>query len=407
MKSLGKKAIYRLCGLITLVLIMAAPAWAKEPAERIRTGLDEAESGEFREFKGKWVGVITNHTGVNSSGRHIVDLLCNAPGVKLSLIFSPEHGLGGDLDEKVASGIDSASRLPLYSLYGDAQRPGNEMLKGLDVLVFDIQDAGVRFYTYITTMAYAMEEAAENGLEFYVLDRPNPVAASVVEGPVLDEGLQSFTAYFPMPVRHGMTIGELALMFNSEYNIGAKLHVIPMRGYRRDLDYDETGLPWPAPSPNLRTLTQTRLYPGVALIESANVSVGRGTATPFELVGAPWINKDELARYLSGRNLAGVRFVADEFVPAENKYKNEVCQGIRIVITDEDALDPIALGLELTAALYRLYPDSFLVDKVLPMFGTQQVLDDIKNCASTEAIACAWEPSLARFKALRAKYLLY
>ncbi|MDH4100327.1 MAG: DUF1343 domain-containing protein [Nitrospirota bacterium] len=407
MKSLYRKTLQWFSGIIALALLLPMVSHSGESAERVMTGLDVLESGGFQELRGKWVGVITNHTGVNSSGRHIVDLLCNAPGVKMAAIFTPEHGFEGKLDEKVASGTDPASRLPVHSLYGTSQRPTNELLKGLDALVFDIQSVGVRFYTYITTMAYAMEEAAENGLDFYVLDRPNPVDASVVEGPVLDEGLQSFTAYFPMPVRHGMTMGELALMFNTEYKIGAKLHVIPMRGYQRDLDYDDTGLPWPAPSPNLRTLTQTKLYPGVALIESANVSVGRGTATPFELVGAPWIKKDELARYLSGQNLAGVKFVAEEFVPAENKYKNKVCQGVRIVIADDDALDPVVLGLELTAALYRLYPDQFLIDKTLPMFGSQEVLDAIQDCASTESIACVWEPQLERFKAMRAKYLLY
>ncbi len=245
------------------------------------------------------VGLITNHSGIDSMGRRTVDLLHQAPGVKLVSIFSPEHGFFGNAEGKVSSMKEPFTGLPIYSLYGDVSRPTQKMLIGLDALVFDIQDAGARFYTYITTMGYAMEACAKKGIPFYVLDRPNPINASLVQGPILDSNLRSFTGYFPLPIRHGMTVGELAKMFNGEKKIGAKLHVVKMRGYERTHWYDETGLLWVSPSPNLRTLTEAILYPGVAMVEGSNVSVGRGTTTPFELLGAPWINGEELASYLN------------------------------------------------------------------------------------------------------------
>lgn len=374
---------------------------------RLETGIDVLAAEGFTPLSGLRIGLITNHTGRDAAGRRTLDLLFQARGVKLAALFSPEHGLYGNLDEKIASGAEPGTSLPVYSLYGDARRPTGAMLEGLDALVFDVQDAGVRFYTYITTMAYAMEAAAGKGLDFYVLDRPNPIGGEAVQGPLLDEDLKSFTGYFPLPVRHGMTVGELAQMFNAENRIGAKLHVIRMRGWQRGNWYDETGQQWVAPSPNLRTLTQAALYPGVALVEGANVSVGRGTEAPFELLGAPWIDGNELAAYLNGRNIQGVRFVPADFVPSENRYKNRLCHGVRIALTERQTLDAPALGVEIASALYRLYPQDFQLDKTLSLIGSRQVLAALRNGEDPGAIAAQWQGRVEEFRALRARYLLY
>jgi uncharacterized protein YbbC (DUF1343 family) len=257
--------------------------------EKIQSGLDVLAEEQFAPLAGLRVGLITNHTGRDSNGRRTIDLLRAALHVNVVALFSPEHGLYGKADDKVASGTDATTTLPVHSLYGSVLRPTDAMLNGVDALVFDMQDAGARFYTYVTTMAYAMEAAARKGIDFYVLDRPNPIDGVHVQGPVLDADLLSFTGYFSLPVRRGMTVGELAQLFNVEKKIGVKLHVILMRGYQRTEWYDDTGLPWIAPSPNLRTLEQATLYPGVAIVEGANVSVGRGTRSPFEVIGARWV----------------------------------------------------------------------------------------------------------------------
>ncbi|HSH14247.1 MAG TPA: exo-beta-N-acetylmuramidase NamZ domain-containing protein, partial [Desulfurivibrionaceae bacterium] len=330
----------------------------------VRTGIDVLREEDFTALAGLRVGLITNHTGLDREGRRTLDLVRQAANLQLVALFSPEHGLAGTRDELIASSTESASGLPVYSLYGKDKRPTEQMLAGLDALVFDVQDAGARFYTYITTMAYAMEAAARQGIPFYVLDRPNPINARLVQGPVLDENLKSFTGYFPLPVRHGMTVGELAGLFNQENRIGADLHVVKMRGYNRDAWFDETGLAWVNPSPNLRSLTQAILYPGTGLIEGANLSVGRGTATPFELVGAPWINGQRLAGYLAKRNIKGVRFSPAEFTPESSNFARQPCQGIRIELQDREALDPTLLGIEIAAALYRLYPAKFKLDHI-------------------------------------------
>ena len=380
---------------------------ASDGPDRVRPGIEVLAGSGFEPLVGKRIGVITNHTGIDASGRSTLQLLLRAPGVKVGAIFSPEHGLSGALDEKVASGRDPATGLPIYSLYGKVTRPTAEMLRGLDALVYDIQDVGARFYTYITTMAYAMEAASGAGLDFYVLDRPDPITASMVQGPVLDPDLKSYIGYFPLPVRYGMTAGELAHLFNKEKAIGAKLHVVPMQGYRREAWFDQTGLRWVNPSPNLRSLTQAILYPGVGMIESANVSVGRGTATPFEIIGAPWIAGDRLARYLNGRRLPGVVFEPVTFTPAASPYAHQRCGGVRFKVVDRNALDVAALGVELAAALYRLYPGKFLIDKTVGMIGSRQVLQAIKNGDDPRVIERRWQPGLDAFGRLRARYLLY
>lgn len=373
----------------------------------VQTGIDILESENFAPLQGLRVGLITNHTGRDSQGTRTIDLLHQASGVKLVAIFSPEHGLWGKADEHVSSGTDPGTGLPVYSLYGSVERPTDEMLRGMDALVFDIQDAGVRFYTYLTTLGYAMESAAQKGIAVYVLDRPNPVNGSSVEGPVLDADLKSFVGYYPLPVRHGMTVGELAEMFNRQQNLGVKLHVIKMRGWERSDWFDETGLQWINPSPNLRSLAEATLYPGVAMVEGANVSVGRGTDTPFELLGAPWIESQKLAEYLNQRRIQGVRFMPVDFEPQSNRFGGEVCHGVRIVLLDRQALDPPELGVEIAAALYKLYPTHFELDKTLSLIGSRSVVQGIREGRDPRAIASHWQNALQEFRRTRAKYLLY
>ena len=372
---------------------------------KVKTGLDVLVAKKFSSLVGLRVGLITNHSGVDSGGRRSVDLIHRAPGVSLVRIFSPEHGLSGQLEGSVRHTRDLSTGLLVYSLYGDILKPSRKMLDGLDAVVFDIQDAGTRFYTYITTLGYAMEAAAKRGIAFYVLDRPNPLTGSWVQGPMMDKNTKSFTGYFPLPIRHGMTVGELAQMFNVENKIGVKLHVIRMAGYQRTSWYDETGLPWVNPSPNLRSLTQAILYPGVAMVEGANVSVGRGTDTPFQVLGAPWVSADELTQYLNKRKIPGVTFRPTHFVPHRYRFKDQPCHGIQIILNDRQCFDSPSLGVEIASALYRLYPKDFEIDKTLPLMGSRLV-DAIKE-SDPHFIVSKWEESLEEFQKLRAKYLLY
>lgn len=374
---------------------------------KVQTGIDVLEAKKFASLKGLRIGLITNHSGVDAEGQRTIDLLYKAPNLKLKAVFSPEHGITGKNDEKVASATDAATGLPVYSLYGDIKYPTEKMLEDLDALVFDMQDTGARFYTYMTTMGYAMEAAAKKGISFYVLDRPNPITGSIVQGPVSDENFRSFTSYFPLPVRHGMTIGELAGMFNTEKRIGAKLNVLKMHGYERTDWYDETGLNWINPSPNLRTLTEAVLYPGVALAEGANVSVGRGTATPFELLGAPWIDAKKLSSYLNSRRIQGVRFMPMDFTPDSNTFKNELCHGVQIILVDRQALDPTVMGIEIISALYKLFPADFKIDKTSDIICAGWILQAIKNENNPDSIVMQWQASLEQFRKLRSRYLIY
>ncbi|MDP1960861.1 MAG: DUF1343 domain-containing protein, partial [Reyranella sp.] len=339
--------------------------------------------------------------------RRTADVLHAAAGPKLVALFSPEHGLDAAREGKIASGRDASTGLPVHSLYGETQRPTAAMLAGLDGLVFDMQDVGTRYYTYATTMAYAMDAAAQYKLDFFVLDRPNPITGSTVQGPVLDADLVSFITYLPLPVRHGMTIGELARLFNEEKKLGAKLHVVKMRHYDRASWFDQTGFAWVAPSPNLRRLEQVVLYPGVAMVEAANVSVGRGTDTPFEVMGAPWIDGKALAQYLGGRAIAGVRFEAVTFTPREWAFAGQPCQGVRIHLTDRNRLDSPLLGIELMAALQRLHGDRFAIDRTLGMIGSRESLAAIKAQVDPREIVPTWSPALDGFRARRGSSLLY
>jgi uncharacterized protein YbbC (DUF1343 family) len=280
-------------------------------------------------------------------------------------------------------------------------------LKNLDAVVVDIQDAGARFYTYETTLGYFLEAAAKAGIEIVVLDRPNPITGSLVQGPIADPGHESFTNYFELPVRHGMTMGELAKLFNSERNINVRLTVIPMEGWIRGDWYDSTGLAWVNPSPNLRSLTEAALYSGVAIVEGTNVSVGRGTDTPFELVGAPWVKARELAQYLNARNISGVRFVPASFTPSAGTNSGQKCEGVNILLTDRNSFDAPELGVELASALHKLYPDQFHMERMLDLLVNQPVYDAIAAGEDPRRIAADWQERLEKFQQMRQKYLIY
>jgi uncharacterized protein YbbC (DUF1343 family) len=373
----------------------------------VRLGIDVLVAEEFARLRGKRVGLIANQTSRTTDDRRTLDLLASAPEVTLAAVFSPEHGLEGQLSGPVADSVDTGTGFRVYSLYGKTRRPTAEMLAGLDVLVFDIQDAGVRYYTYATTMAYAMEEAAQQGLEFVVLDRPNPLNGATVQGPRLDADRLNFEGYFPLPLRHGMTMGELAQLFNAEASIGVRLRIVPMENWRREMWFDETGVGWVNPSPNLRSLTGNIFYPAVELLRAGEVSVGRGTETPFELLGAPWIEGEQLAAYLEARDISGVRFVAAEFTPTEDVHPNRRCQGVRLVLTDRSALDAGRLGVELLSALARLYPNDFRLAKTIRLLGSQRTLERIHAGDGAMAIVAGWQEDLDAFCKLRALYLLY
>ena len=381
----------------------------------VRTGLDVLEAHNFDVISGgaakKNIGVLTNQTGVDAQGKRTIDVLAQAPGVSLQAIFSPEHGVTGALDTTdIGNSKDAATGVPVYSVYGatDAARhPPLEVLQKLDAVVIDIQDAGARFYTYETTLGYFLEAAAKAGIEIIVLDRPDPITGSFVQGPISEPGHESFTNYFSLPVRHGMTLGELAKMFNAERGINAKLTVVPMEGWMRGDWFDSTGLAWVNPSPNLRSLAEAALYPGVALVEGTNVSVGRGTDTPFELLGAPWINGRELAAYLNRREISGVRFVPVNFTPSASVHSGENCGGVNIVLVERNAFDAPELGIELASALHKLYPQQFHIERMNELLLNQAVYDAIVQGQDPRRIADDWREALEKFQLVRQKYLIY
>jgi len=381
----------------------------------VKTGIDVLESHQFDVIRGvdskKRVGIVTNQTGVDSDGQRTIDVLAHAPGVSLDAIFSPEHGVTGTLDTtSVGNSKDAATGVPVYSVYGGtdaARHPPLNVLKNLDAVVIDLQNVGARFYTYETTMAYFLEASAKANIDVIVLDRPVPITGSIVQGPLTDPGRQSFTTYVSVPVRHGMTMGELAQMFNGERRLNARLKIVPMEGWIRGDWLDSTGLEWINPSPNLRSLTEATLYPGVGMVEGANVSVGRGTDTPFELLGAPWIKGRELAAYLNARNISGVRFVPVAFTPSDSLYKGQLCSGVNIVLLDRSVLDAPEMGVELASALHKLYPDSFQVQKMSDLLFNQSVLDAIMQSEDPRRIAQDWQEQLDAFNRMRLSYLIY
>ena len=403
----GGGNVTALRGQVATVVASALRDAPAPPRGPVWTGLDVLREEGFRRLSGRRVGLLTNRTGRARDGASTIDLLAGAPGVELAALFSPEHGIRGELDGPVASGRDAATGLPVHSLYGGTRRPTAAMLRGLDTVVVDLQDAGARFYTYATTMAYVLEAAARHGLRVVVLDRPNPIGGAVVGGPLLDAESLGFTGYFPSPVRHGLTLGELARLFNAERAIGADLEVVAMRGWTRAHWFDETGLTWVDPSPNLRNLHQAALYPGIGAVEGANLSVGRGTDTPFEQIGAPWIDGPALAGELNRAGLPGLRAYPVSFTPDGSRFAGEPCHGVFFVVTDRDALRPVRLGLEVAAALHRLHGDAFDLDAVARLFGSRAMLARIRAGDPTWAIAAGWDDGAAAWRRLSAPYLLY
>jgi uncharacterized protein YbbC (DUF1343 family) len=370
-------------------------------------GIDVLKNDNFKLLEGRRIALITNHSGRDREGKRTIDLLMASKNLTVVRLLSPEHGLYGALDEKVGNTTDAATGLPVFSLYGQTVRPTAEMLQGIDTIVYDIQDVGARFYTYITTLGYCMEAAAKYKLKMVVLDRPNPITGLIVDGPLADADQLSFIAFAPIPVAHGMTLGELAQYYNSERSIHCDLAVVPLQGWRRTLWFDETGLLWVNPSPNMRNLTQAALYPGVCLLEACNVSVGRGTDQPFEIFGAPWIDARKLAATLNGARLAGLRFVPIEFTPKSSKFANQPCQGIHITITDRNAIEPVRAGLTIAWHLKKLFGDAFDIDKVGHLLRNKAALTLLKESRNPTTLPALWETDVKAFKESREKYLIY
>ena len=391
----------------------------------VRTGIDVLEADQFKELaelaathgNKLRLGLLTNQTGIDAQGRRTIDVLAHdapqaIPGLVLTTLFSPEHGIAGSFDQPgVPSTVDPATNLPVISLYGatDAERrPSLDTLRALDAVVIDLQDAGVRFYTYETVLGYFLEAAAQTGTQIIVLDRPNPITGSFVQGPLSDPGKESYVDYMPIPVRHGMTIGELARYFNQQRHLNAPLTVIPMQGWQRGDWFDSTGLTWINPSPNLRDLEEATLYPALGLVESTNISVGRGTDTPFEILGAPWMNARPLAQFLNRRDLPGVRFLPVDFTPQKPyPYAGELCHGVRVLVTDRNALDAPELGLEIASALHHLYSEDFQIEKMKTNLASQSVIDDLIAGHDPQRIAESWRSALDTFEQDRQKALLY
>ena len=387
----------------------AAPASADTTTGvKVQTGLDVLESEDWSPLRGKVVGLVTNQTGVDAEGRRNVDLLAKAQGVRLQSIFAPEHGLDGLLDARVPHGTHPGTGLTIWSLYGNERRPTAAMLQGLDTLIFDIQDVGVRFYTYLTTLVYILEEAARHGVTVVVLDRPNPLTGVVVEGPVMDPDLRSFTAPHPIPVRSGMTMGEFAKMVVGERKIPVKLTVVPLERWERTMWFDQTGLPWVNPSPNIRSLTEALLYSGVGLLEATNLSVGRGTQLPFEVVGAPWISDPKgLADALNDLGMAGVTFQPINFQPDSSVYAGQMVGGVRLVITNRDALRPVTVGLTLGRTLLERYPAQFRAASIQNLLVNRSTIWALLRGDSLARLKQWAEADRASFLQRRASYLIY
>jgi uncharacterized protein YbbC (DUF1343 family) len=401
-----------LLALFLLVFSSWNTAEAKPRQKKVELGVETLFREHKNLLKGKRVGLITNPTGVDSELRSSVDLFAEDPDIELTALYGPEHGVRGDAQagDKVDYYIDEKTGLPVYSLYGDTRKPTPEMLKNVDILVFDIQDVGARFYTYIYTMAYAMEAAKEQGIPFVVLDRPNPLGGEVVEGPVLEEKYSSFVGKYPIPLRHGMTVGELAQLFNEEFGIGADLTVVKMKKWKRSFDYDETNLPFVMPSPNMPTLETAYVYPGTGLIEGTNVSEGRGTTKPFELLGAPFINGTELSEKLNNLHLDGVKFRAASFTPSFSKHSGQLSHGVQVYVTDREKYQSVETGLHIVKTIHDLYGEEFSFNKSGNfdlLIGNSWVREELEKGTDVEGIITKWQKDTKAFKKIRKQYLLY
>ena len=374
---------------------------------QVLSGLDVLRAEDFNRLRGRKISLLTNQTGRARDGASAVDLFDGAGNLELIALFSPEHGIRGIRDDRVPSSRDKKTGRVIHSLYGKRLRPTPEILAGIDTIVVDLQDIGARFYTYMTTMAYMLEAAAKQKIQVMVLDRPNPINGIQIEGPLLDQKFIGFTGYFSMPIRHGLTMGELALLFSAENDIAVELTVVKMKGWRRRYWFDETGLPWVNPSPNMQSLIQATLYPGIGAIEGTRISVGRGTGTPFEQIGSPWIDGVQLAAALNAKGLAGVRFYPVSFTPQSSKFAGEKCRGVFILVTDRRALRPVRLGLEIAAILHRLYPDEYRLAEEENLLGSEASLIQILAGEDPAGIVKTWQADEAHWRQLRRRYLLY
>ncbi len=405
--------LFAICMLsFGIVSSKSVTAIKEKKKQKVSPGIEVLLKEEKNVLSGKKVGLITNPTGIDSKLTSIVDLLHGDPDINLTVLFGPEHGVRGDAQAgaSVEYYIDEKTGLPVYSLYGKTKKPTPEMLKDVEVLVFDIQDVGTRYYTYIYTMAYAMEAAKENDIPFIVLDRPNPQGGETVDGPVLEPEFSSFVGLYPIPLKHGMTVGELATLFNKEFKIGADLKVIKMKGWKRDMDYDDTGLPFVLPSPNMPTVSTTFAYPATGLIEGTNVSEGRGTTKPFELIGAPYINGDELAGKLNALRLPGVKFRAASFTPTFSKHAGKLSHGVEIYITDRKEFKAVPTGLHIIKTIQDLYPGDFeflAANNFNLLIGNGWIMSRIKEGTTVNEILKEYQVKQDAFKKVRKNYLLY
>ena len=378
-----------------------------QPGGQVLSGLDILRSEDFKRLRGRKIGLLTNQTGRTRDGVSAIDLLDRAANLELIALFGPEHGICGIRDDRVPSSRDKKTGRVIHSLYGEHLRPLPDMLSGIDTIVIDLQDIGTRFYTYMSTMAYMLESAAKQKVRVMILDRPNPINGHQIEGPILDQKFIGFTGYFPMPIRHGLTMGELALLFSAEKDIAVELTVVKMKGWRRRYWFDETGLPWVNPSPNMQNLIQATLYPGIGAIEGTPISVGRGTGSPFEQIGAPWIDGVQLAGALNARDLAGVRFYPVSFTPKASKFAGRKCQGVYILVTDRRSLRPVRLGLEIAVLLYRRYPDNYRLEEEENLLGSEKVLSQILAGEDPDGIVETWKVDETHWQKLRRRYFLY
>jgi uncharacterized protein YbbC (DUF1343 family) len=363
----------------------------------VLTGVDVLVREGFKPLRGSRVGLVTNHTGLTRDGRATIDALHEAPGVSLQSLFGPEHGIRGEQDEHVADGRDEKTGLPVWSLYGARTRPAPEQMAGLDTLVFDIQDIGCRFYTYLSTLGHVLEAASSEGLRVVVLDRPNPIGGLAREGPLADTDALSFVAYHPVPVRHGLTLGEMARLLHAEKRLTCPLEVIPCERWRRGDWYDATGLVWANPSPNMRRLPAAALYPGVGLLEFTNVSVGRGTDTPFEVFGAPYIAPRAFAGALNAETMPGVRFVPFQFTPSASVFGGVACGGVQILVTDRERLNAVQVGLTLAVTLRRLYPDDWQPDNLQRLLVSARTQEALRAGMAYADMAEGWAEALRGF----------
>lgn len=372
------------------------------------TGIDVLAQDGFAVLRGLRVGLVTNPTGRTQAGQATADVLFHAPGVRLTALFGPEHGIRGDYDQPhVDDGTDAETGLPVFSLYGARTAPTAEQLSTVDCLVFDIQDIGCRFYTYISTLGHVLDTASAHGLPVFVLDRPNPITGTHCEGPLPDPDKLSFTASHALPIRHGLTVGEIARLVRAERGLTCPLTVVACEGWERGEWYDATGLLWTNPSPNMRSLIQATLYPGVGLLEMTNVSVGRGTDTPFEVMGAPWVEARAFAAYVNDQDMPGVRAVPVEFMPRASVHANVPCQGVNLLVTDREAFDAVRLGITLAIALHALHPQAWQPEKFITLLASRAAYDRVIAGHSSAQVAEGWTSDLADFSRRAQPHLLY